>query len=53
MSNKMGWMEEEDKAHLSSKAVTIFTIECTKDLRVWGVTEVWNKEVGKQKTRGE
>ena len=51
--DKAGWMEEDDRAPLNSKAETVFTVECSEDLRVWGVPEVWNKEVGKQKTRGE
>ena len=52
LSNKVGWMEVEDKAPLSSKAATVFTVECSEDLRVWGVPEVWNKKVG-MKTVGE
>ena len=46
-------MEEDDRAPLSSKAARVFTIECPEDLRVWGVSEVWNKEVGKQTLGGD
>ena len=50
--DKVGWMEKEERAPLSSKAETVFTVECSEDLRVWGVPEVWNKKVG-MKTVGE
>ena len=47
-SDKVGWMEEDDRDPLSNKTTTVFTVECSEDSRVWGVPEVWNKEVGKQ-----
>ena len=46
-------MEKEERAPLSSKAETVFTVECSEDLRVWGVPKVWNKEVGMQTTGGD
>ena len=50
--DKAGWMEEDDRAPVNSKAEMVFTVECSEDLRVWGVPEVWNKEVGKQTIGG-
>ena len=48
LRDKVGWMEEEDRDPRNNKVTVVYTIDCTKGSRVWGVLKVWNKDVGRK-----
>ena len=52
LRDNVGWMEEEDRVTLGSKAVVVPTGDCTEDSRVWGVAEDWSNEDGRQTIGG-
>ena len=61
LRDKVGWMEEEDRAPLGNKAVVVPTCDCTEDSRdhsshaLWHVKSVedWSSKDGRRTIGGD
>ena len=53
LRDKVGWMEEEDRTPLGSKAMVVRMGNCSEELRVLGEAEDWSNQNGRQTIGGD